>query len=355
MNSSKHMFPGGNTSNGFVNYFDGIIPPWGVNNRTYILKGGPGVGKNTFMKAIGSWAEKKDYETEYFHCASDMESLDAVRIPELGITMLDGTAPHVIDPVMPGAADGIINLGIYLNEQKLEEKKEDIKKCLKENSFCYQKTFAYLKAAGILQRSLDTVYLKSTDEEKLQKAVFHILEKHIKTGICRKSEFNTLFSAAITPQGYTDYSNTIIKDETVIRIKGPSGIIAEFFEIMKKNIAFTGWHISLFQDPLLPDHTLHIIIQELNLCITSGEPVTDEEKVQLVDLNQFMEDGFLNRQKEAILFHQEQINLLKNAAINSLKESKQIHDVLESIYKQGMDFESATEYTTHFIEKLTAE
>ena len=46
----RKMFPGGNTANGFYSFFDYIIPQ--DVNRIFCLKGGPGVGKSSFMKKI---------------------------------------------------------------------------------------------------------------------------------------------------------------------------------------------------------------------------------------------------------------------------------------------------------------
>ena len=119
----RHFFPGGNTAGGFFNAFGGITAPWDKNQRVYILKGGPGVGKNTLMREFAQRALAKDYSVDYFHCASDEDSLDGVRVPEKELAIIDGTAPHVIDPVLPGAADGIINLGIFLDEKKTKRKK----------------------------------------------------------------------------------------------------------------------------------------------------------------------------------------------------------------------------------------
>ena len=45
---TRKMFPGGNTANGFYSFFDYIIP--NDVNRIFCLKGGPGVGKSSFMK-----------------------------------------------------------------------------------------------------------------------------------------------------------------------------------------------------------------------------------------------------------------------------------------------------------------
>ena len=47
----KKYFPGANSGEGFYSRFDGIVPQ-GAAHYTYVLKGGPGVGKNTLMKNI---------------------------------------------------------------------------------------------------------------------------------------------------------------------------------------------------------------------------------------------------------------------------------------------------------------
>ena len=50
----REFFPGGNTSLGFFSYYDYLVPPDAT--RIMIIKGGPGVGKSSFMKALaGSW------------------------------------------------------------------------------------------------------------------------------------------------------------------------------------------------------------------------------------------------------------------------------------------------------------
>ena len=74
------------------------------------------------MKKIARKAAEKGYDVEEFRCASDEKSLDAVRIPELKTVLLDGTAPHSIDPVMPGIDEEIIDRIVASIIQSLEEK-----------------------------------------------------------------------------------------------------------------------------------------------------------------------------------------------------------------------------------------
>ncbi len=116
----KHYFPGGNTTQGFFSYYDHILTQEEA-TRIICLKGGPGVGKSTYMKRIGKAMEEKGFEVEYMHCSSDPNSLDGVVIPQIKLALIDGTAPHVVDPKNPGAVDenihplGILNMNIAWN------------------------------------------------------------------------------------------------------------------------------------------------------------------------------------------------------------------------------------------------
>ncbi len=105
----KRMFPGGNTSEGFVSYYDYIIE--NDANRIFVVKGGPGTGKSSMMKKVAKEMLERGYDVEYHHCSSDNNSIDGIVIPQLKVAMIDGTAPHVVDPKHPGAVDEIIHLG----------------------------------------------------------------------------------------------------------------------------------------------------------------------------------------------------------------------------------------------------
>ncbi|HHV61803.1 MAG TPA: ATPase [Firmicutes bacterium] len=88
----KKVFPGGNTPQGFYSFYDQIITPNAT--RILIIKGGPGVGKSTFMRKIAEEMVDRGYDVELHHCSSDNGSLDGVVIPSIGVALIDGTAPH---------------------------------------------------------------------------------------------------------------------------------------------------------------------------------------------------------------------------------------------------------------------
>ncbi len=112
------FFLGANTGNGFVNGFSECYNPE-KGEKLYIIKGGPGTGKSTFMKKLTLFLEEKGIESELYLCSSDPESLDGVRFPALGVSLVDGTAPHIMEPKMLGITEEVLFLGGYLNGEKL--------------------------------------------------------------------------------------------------------------------------------------------------------------------------------------------------------------------------------------------
>lgn len=71
-----HFFAGANSGDGFQNLFSEIVDL----EDTYdlmVLKGGPGVGKATFMREIGRSMEEAGTPVEYLWCSGDPDSLDA--------------------------------------------------------------------------------------------------------------------------------------------------------------------------------------------------------------------------------------------------------------------------------------
>ncbi|MGE4485772.1 MAG: hypothetical protein AB7C97_11745 [Oscillospiraceae bacterium] len=89
--SSTYYFLGANTPDGFLSLYDDLTSP---DDFLYILKGGPGCGKSSFMRKLSSDLQKKGFAAEFILCAGDPDSLDGVRFPELGVAFVDGTSPH---------------------------------------------------------------------------------------------------------------------------------------------------------------------------------------------------------------------------------------------------------------------
>ena len=64
-------FLGGNTASGFVSFYGQFCR--GPEEFLWVIKGGPGCGKSSFMKTIGKAAEDAGLDTEYVLCSGDPE------------------------------------------------------------------------------------------------------------------------------------------------------------------------------------------------------------------------------------------------------------------------------------------
>jgi len=111
-------FLGANSAAGFFSHYNEILP--GEEGRTLrVLKGGSGCGKSTLMKKVAAHAEQLGLAVRYIHCSSDPDSLDGIVIPSLSYAVVDGTAPHVIEPELCGCGESYIDLGSSYREEGL--------------------------------------------------------------------------------------------------------------------------------------------------------------------------------------------------------------------------------------------
>lgn len=92
---ARHMYPGNNTPEGFFSYYSYILSQREA-DKIICIKGGPGVGKSTFMRKIGEELLEEGHHIDFMHCSSDNGSLDGIVLRDKKIALIDGTSPHVM-------------------------------------------------------------------------------------------------------------------------------------------------------------------------------------------------------------------------------------------------------------------
>ena len=90
-------FLGANSPTGFYSLYDQLID-LETAQAVYLLKGGPGCGKSSFMRRVARHAEAAGQPVEYISCSGDPDSLDAVVLPAQAVALVDATAPHAMAP-----------------------------------------------------------------------------------------------------------------------------------------------------------------------------------------------------------------------------------------------------------------
>lgn len=335
---SRKLFPGANTANGSFNFFDNIITK--NINRIFCLKGGPGVGKSSLMKKIANEFLEKGYDIELHYCPSDPSSLDAVLIKELGVVLLDGTAPHIVDPKDPGAIDEIVNLGDYWNLENLEKNKVEIVECGKDISSSFRRAYKYLKSAEPIYYDIEEKYKDCMDFGQVNLLTEHFIYDLFKnassTGIYQKERH--LFGTAITPVGHVDYVDSILSG--VSKIYHLSGNIGTgkttFLKRVCDKAIKKGMEVEVYHYPLIKDKLETIIIKDLDIGITTSKLF---EGRNTIDLDKYLDQYKLAKYEEEINFDKKVFNELINYGISNLKKAKAKHDVIEAHYVPNMRFD----------------
>lgn len=326
---SIHFFAGGNTARGFFSCFESIVPR-AQRKRMFYIKGGPGVGKSTLMKRAAQTAEERGQTVVFFHCSSDPASLDGICLPDFGLGMMDGTAPHVYDPAVPGARDTLLSLGDFLDEKALVPHARDIEALQASISARFARCYRYLAAA-------EQVLGADSPAQENPRKVMETADRWAQLLPLRGGygSVHPLFASAFTPKGLvtvTDFSLF----ERRITLDVPFGAHAtSLMHEMARRAALRGLHVLELLDPLIPERVSHVVIPSHGVAFctderseTSAGEWTAAEEVFDVSEGNSREQGFDRNAFE----------LLCQRAVEQLAGAKALHDDLEKHYAGHMDF-----------------
>lgn len=351
----RHLFPGGNTSKGFYSFYRYILSQE-ESNRIICIKGGPGTGKSSFMKKIGNHFGFLGYSIEYHHCSSDNNSLDGVVIKELKVALLDGTSPHIVDPINPGAVDEILNVGVALDSLSLSKNKKEIIKLNKEIGKSFKRAYRFLGSAKSIHEDWSIL-----NSESLNSSAISNLIDNISSSITIPSTKSTLgsdrhlFSTAFTPNGIISFNENLSKEvNNLIVIKGGPGYGKT--EILKKVGSFIqkkGYFVEYLHDPFIPERLENILVPELSFGIfTSNEISNITYKAITYDMSDFCTKSSLLKKVDEVLYDKKQFETLISKGLSCIKNSKALHDELETYYIKAMDFSIVDTFYNETIKKI---
>ncbi|HML38305.1 MAG TPA: ATPase, partial [Bacillota bacterium] len=320
--NERHIFPGGNTSLGFFSYYDNIITQEEA-NRLFIIKGGPGVGKSTFMKRMGEELQNMGYAAEYLHCSSDNDSLDGVLIPKLKIAFIDGTSPHVVDPKSPGAVDEILNFGEFWDEEGIRAHKDDIIRINKEIKYIFSRAYKYIKAAYTVYEGSASIYSEAVNRgavnQMAEKLIAGLFDGEAAAAVEGKQR--SMFASALTPNGYSNYLGTVLTAEKVYEFKGGLGTGEDgILEKIRAAARERGHFVEAYYCALDPYKLDHLVIPGLNVAFTTNNSYHGSEvkKFAVIDMNQFMNEDILKHYKDDLDENMTEFDHLMTVALRTI-------------------------------------
>lgn len=351
----RHFFPGGNTSKGFYSFYRYILPQE-VARRIICIKGGPGTGKSSLMKRVGQYFNEKGYDIEYHHCSSDNNSLDGVVIKGLNVALLDGTAPHIVDPLNPGAVDEILNMGTCWNEHGFSDYRNSIISINKQVGKTFKRAYRYIGAAKTVHDDWS-----SYNAEALNLSKLNLFKEQFKNEIFLNIDVTSmgndrhLFATAFTPNGIITYVDSIAANYKRVYVLngGPGTGKTNVLSYLSEEALKRGLSVEVYHDPLIPDRIEHVLIPTLSIAILSSNEINKRNLVgNQINMEDFLNKRLVDKNAEEIEKIKETFYSLLDKGLSIISGAKKLHDELEKCYIPNMDFDKVEDVFNQIIAKL---
>lgn len=347
-NHFARFFLGANAPGGFASLYDSFTDP--DTDHLYILKGGPGCGKSTFMKKIAAAAGERGYAVECIHCSGDPDSLDGVRVPALHIAYVDGTSPHVVEPRFAGSEASYVNFGAFYDTDALGREREGIAALTGAYKARYQRAFRLLSGASALSGG---VRLSEDTLLAAARRARGLIRREIRGHGSGRSVKR--FLSAYTCKGPLALWDTVpALAEKVYLLDNELGLADIVVEAAASEAQGRGYGVIRCQSPMAPSRTEHVIVPQLSLAILSQTPAM---RYPCKPTRHLRLDAIPSREELAsvrpVLRRTNKLRQsILSEAVGALREAKALHDDLEALYIPHVDFAGIDRLTERHIEAL---
>lgn len=358
MSQIKNYYAGSNSSQGFYSLYDEALK--GL-ERLYILKGGPGTGKSTLIRQVGESLVEKGWGIEFLHCSSDNGSLDGVIVPALQVGIVDGTAPHIVDPKYPGAVDQIVNLGDYRDDSELIQHHKEIRELTDSIAESFSKAYSTFAEAKKAHDELEEIYLNAMDFRKADQVTEDLISNIFPETIESDTSAFTrsLFFGAATPEGPVDYIDNLtdgLKKRYIVKGRAGSGK-STMMKKIGRHAEELGLSVQYFRCAFDPESLDMVIIPSLETAILDGTAPhvidPDRQNDEVVDMFDLCIDPRVEvDQVEELKEAETPYKYSLQKGTNRLAEAKEKHDKLEEYYVNAMDFEAVQRKRDQIISEI---
>ncbi len=338
------FFAAANGYEGFRSYFNEFFRPDDY-THIFILKGGPGTGKSRLIRTVGALFEESGCHAEWIFCSSDPASLDGVVLMEGGrrVAILDGTAPHERDAVVPGAIDTLVNLGQGWDEDALIQHRPDILTLVGIKQSEYKKAYEYLHIADEYDRKIEADIKSTWKESDVYDCVNTLVSNKItsKNGSCKNRPI-----AAFCRYGYITLPTYEHMADTILYPIGAPACRTLFLDALEKEVKKRGIAHLRAPSPFTERHTDALLFTDDRIAVVSYPPA-DEAGAIPVELPLSM-----THTSDAMCVYEEVHRELIQKAQRALSFAAEAHASLERIYTAAMNFENNDRLVQELIRRI---
>ncbi len=333
-------FLGGNTSSGFYSLYDSFVSP-SDDCFLWVIKGGPGCGKSSFMKMLGSAAENAGFSVEYAVCSGDPGSLDGISIPELKTAYMDGTAPHTADTHMAAVDSAYIDLGAYYDYEAISDCKNELKQLYGGCAARYKKAYSVFSAAGAVQNGWQDEFSTQSEKEEAVKRVSGIAlrefgKRHREKGLIKRRFLSALTYNGLSslPETSAALCNRFYVFENRLRMAAPA------LNFLCEAASEAGHDVIACLNPLTPEKIEAVLLPSLSLGFITDECALNSGlDARRIRLDALADVERLKKTRAELRRCEKLTEALVSEGCSNLHEAKLMHDEIERIFNPNVDFD----------------
>ena len=351
-NTQKNAyFAASNSTKGFVSYYEEIFRASRI-GHVFAIKGGPGTGKSRFLQEVSNYAARRGWGAEYIYCSSDPSSLDAVILTSKSgesIALLDATAPHVWEPILPGVREDIINLGDFWKSEILSAHSTEVEQLGKEKGEAYRRAYRYLSGFGEMRTNRDLLVSPYVHRQKIAALALKLL-RELEDGEEYTAEPALVHSIGMRGEvGFDTYFRQAREVYTVLDCHGA----AQYFMMELGKLAIQKRQaVRISHDPVEADKIDGLFFLQSGMAFV----VCPEEECNYphksICMRRFVDTASMKQIRRELRAIDRISRALKGEAIDALQKVREVHFRLEDIYSSAMDFSAKEAFTKAFCQRL---
>jgi hypothetical protein len=349
-NGEDAYFAASNSKHGFYSYYESCFDDARV-GRVFAIKGGPGTGKNRFMRDVAEAASRHSRQVESIYCSSDASSLDGVILTGGGecVALLDATAPHIYEPKSPGIREELVDLGAFWDRSRLLLKREEINLLNAQKSAAYTRAYRYLAGVGELRAVRDSLVLPFVRRDAIERCAKRLMGE-IPVG--RGYSMRHTLMRSVGMQGEVMLDGLLGLAERTVKIDDCRGIAHYLLEAIARIAEARRQPIRLSHDPIEPDVIDAVLLCDCGVLFVAGNGREEIPCRKLVCMRQFLDTARMGAVRSDANAAERGARMMLEGALKSLADVRESHFELEAIYSAAMDFDAKERYTKQFCVRL---
>ena len=353
--TQTHFFLGANSAEGFFSLYDELLSA--PLRDLAILKGGPGCGKSTLMRRAAAAMTARGEDVIFIHCSGDPDSLDGVLFPRLRAGLVDGTAPHILEPRYMAARERYVDLSPCYDLAAAKALAPELTACADAYRAAYAGAYHALRALGGIESERRALVRAVFDEKKLLRRAEGIAARELKGRGLGAGRTARAFLGTLTAQGALEHFETAqALCPRVYELCDGFGLAAPALRLLYRAALDVGEDALLCPDPLFPTQPRHLLVPSRGVAFLTTEPTARPvgKPYRRLRIDSLAEDSLDHAQRARLRLLRRLRRELEQETVDALARAKSGHDALETLYRPCVDFSAVDALCERELARLRA-